>query len=265
MIAELIDFFLSRTPTPALLQGIVVLGALILSGLLPAITFKPTLPRFFLGLLTIVLCYVVDFILSASIVESQNLEFDRFPSNVELVLYGIITLGWVIGVATTGLLGGYHLYLRSALSKTARGAIDVLPFAGVNAGVATRLLALVFLSECALLAPNLALIAIGRGWVIGYVMIALCLLGLPFGIPAFIARGRPLGAWTFAIALNLILLPWGTQFLPAEVPTGQTQALWDVERIFLLLVNMPTLAAAPGTAARWLWIGFKRLVEMASD
>lgn len=84
------------------LQGVVLLGALFFSGLLPAIIFKPTVKWSLLGLLAIALALFVDSIVSEIIVRSQQLDLDRFPMNIELFLFGFILTGWLVGSAISG-------------------------------------------------------------------------------------------------------------------------------------------------------------------
>jgi len=261
MLAELIESLPLRDDW----KGLVGLATLFFVPWLAAIWFKPGVSKSLLVLLSIALACVADVFLSLAVVVSQDLDVDEFSPVIEAILSGIIALGWLVGAAVRGLAGRYGFLARRISSKAARVAVDVSRFARAHAAVAIRFSALVLLSECALLlAPYLALVSSLFGRFFIYVLIPLCWLGLPFGIPAFIARGRPLGAWTLAIAVNLVFLAWDAQFIPTPVPPGQTRALLDPERILFLLGYMPTLLATLPTATRWLWIGSQRLVERAS-
>lgn len=104
MIAALFDFLFTWMPESDGLKGIVFLAGPFFGGLFAAIWFKPTAARFLLGLLAIALAYVVDVILSVNVALSLGLAMDQFHMDIELILYGIITIGWLIGATISGLI-----------------------------------------------------------------------------------------------------------------------------------------------------------------
>ncbi len=88
----------------------------------------------------------------------------------------------------------------------------------------------------------------------------LCLLVIPLGIPAFVAKGRPLNAWTLGVVLALVgavLLEPQTTNDAAPIPLlGEGDSIRFV-------VNCAVLLAIVGTACRWLWIGACNVVGLA--
>jgi hypothetical protein len=97
MIAELFDFVHPYIPFPGLVVPIILFAG----GLFAGTKINPAL-----GLLILGGAYVIDLMISNSIVYSNNLDMDRFPMNIEALAYGVIALGWMISGVTRAVIGG---------------------------------------------------------------------------------------------------------------------------------------------------------------
>ena len=108
MIVEFIDRFDDFAPLVAVFVAI----GLLAFGVTAGVKINPIV-----GLLLLVVAYVLDCVISTSIVVSYNLELDRFPNNIEAVPYGVIALGWIFGVVIRA--------VRFAIRAVKRGDAEI--------------------------------------------------------------------------------------------------------------------------------------------
>ena len=259
MIAELLDYLVASTPPSQAWTLVVLVLAFFLIGVAPAIWLKPNWAGILIGLLTLALAYVVDFVVSFGLVIGINADLDRLPPVVELFIFAYVALGWVVVGVAGGLMRRHRAVLRQIFCRTPDVARAALRFAYARRAAATGAVARAALAAGALLVmPYLAVVASLHAPSVAYAVLQLGVLALPLVLPAFIARGKPLNAWTLGLALNLTLFLWRSQDLRPPAPPGEPLSLTDLDGGAFLLIFLPTMLAVPGTAARWLWIGARR-------
>ena len=91
-------------------------------------------------------------------------------------------------------------------------------------------------------------------WLFG---MALGFLVIPFGIPAFIAQGRALNAWSIGVALALVGVVILAQAIPMEIDTAPIPIPDHIGP--RAMANGTVLLACVGTTCRWLWIGVRNI------